>query len=418
MNQPDTQTIPACLDQLQTLLWRMDLTRQTFQPLNHCPSIILNLENYRFFKDREFRQRMLHEDDRATIEQIFHRLKKRNPVNIIFRIRHNDKIHWFRLNGWPTKDPRYFVGGVEDISDQLPLLQTMLEDHNRQLLEHIDLPYPVALFTWPDCTLHRTNQHFIELIGPLPDAEHRILLTDLIKGCLSVPALLETLISERHLTTDLVLSSHNSTTKKQRCRLEHFSYKCAPWLRLAVLDHDSQNTNASPPNLVPTRDEVTQLCRDLDGCRSITEMLERIYQSRGLFPQTDVVMFSDIYARRNKIMVYAKGEMKEELESGAEFPYTGTIAENIVQENLEYLIVDDTQSSIKAIDWILFVPKGINSYMAKARYERGAMRTVLILGSKHKNSFSTLQIAALGEITTAFHKKLKKIRRKDAAAEH
>jgi hypothetical protein len=56
--------------------------------------------------------------------------------------------------------------------------------------------------------------------------------------------------------------------------------------------------------------------------------------------------------------------------------------------------------------------------MAKARYERGAMRTVLILCSKHKNSFSAHQIAALGEITTAFHKKLKKIRRKDAAAEH
>ncbi len=86
----------------------------------------------------------------------------------------------------------------------------------------------------------------------------------------------------------------------------------------------------------------------------------------------------------NKVLVYSVGELNEPLDPGTQFPYTGTIAENIEKENLDYLIVDDTHSSIKAIDWVLFVPKGLYSYVAKALYVRGAMRTVLILCSRKK----------------------------------
>ena len=125
----------------------------------------------------------------------------------------------------------------------------------------------------------------------------------------------------------------------------------------------------------------------------------------------DAVIYSDIYARRNKVVVCAAGELREPLTTGSQFPYAGTIAENIVKEHLDYLIVDDTQSSIKAIDWMLFVPKGVQSYLAKACYERGAMRTVLILCSLRKSSFAEHQIEPLTLLARAFHRQIKKIRR-------
>lgn len=411
MNPHDMESVAFCLDRQQLLLWRMDLIRQTFHPLCHCPAILLSTENYRFFKDREFRRRLLHEDDLTTMEQAFQRFKERKPVDIVFRVRSNGTVHWFRLNGWPTRDPGYYLGGVADISDQLPPLQTMLEEHNRQLLEHLDLPYPVALFTWPGCILQQANPRFAELFGPAPDGKRRVQLADLLQGDLHLPALLETLISERRITTGLVLTARDAQASKMTCRLERFSYQGTPRLRLAVLDDTPHSAAPAPHNAGPEHHNVAELCRDLAGCRSIAAMLDRIYQSRQLFPHTDAVMFSDIYARRNKVLVYPRGTLKEDLEPGTQFPYTGTIAENIARENLEYLIVDDTQSSIKAIDWMLFVPKGLYSYMAKARYERGAMRTVLIVCSQRKSAFSEHQIAALTEITTAFHKQLKKIRR-------
>ena len=156
---------------------------------------------------------------------------------------------------------------------------------------------------------------------------------------------------------------------------------------------------------------IAMLCRDLKTLWSIDAMLESIYAQKELFSSLDAVMYSDIYARKNKVFVYAKGELKEPLNPGSQFAYAGTIAENIAKDHLDYLIVSDTRQSIKAIDWMLFVPKGIYSYIAKACYERGAMRTVLIFCSKQQNRFSEHQLDAISAITDVFHKQLKKIRR-------
>jgi hypothetical protein len=61
------------------------------------------------------------------------------------------------------------------------------------------------------------------------------------------------------------------------------------------------------------------------------------------------------------------------------FSYKGTIAEDINRFSLDYLVVDNTQDSMKPIDWALFVPRGIRSYFAMPFYSRNALRTVLIL---------------------------------------
>jgi hypothetical protein len=121
-------------------------------------------------------------------------------------------------------------------------------------------------------------------------------------------------------------------------------------------------------------------------------------------------MYSDIHARKNSVFVHACGSLFTTLEPGCQYPYSGTIAENIEKEKLEYLIVDDTHASIKAIDWALFVPHGVHSYIAKALYVRGAMRTVLIFCSGRKHAFGDHQVGDLTIIATAFHQRLKQLR--------
>jgi hypothetical protein len=69
------------------------------------------------------------------------------------------------------------------------------------------------------------------------------------------------------------------------------------------------------------------------------------------------------------------------MEPGEMYSYEGTIAQDIERFKLDYLIVDDTLDSIKAIDWALFIPKGIRSYFARPFYGRGALRAVMILCS-------------------------------------
>lgn len=403
-------SLTTTLDKMKLLLWRLDLSKQTFTNLNTCPDIVLSSENYRFFKDRDYQKQMLHVDDLATMEQAINHFKERRRVQIVFRVQLDNRTRWYKMVGWPSDDFRYYEGAVEEISDQIPDLKDIFERQNQVLLEHAGVPYPVALFVWPYCTLQKANLSFVELLGLKPTEKRKVHLKDLLIGDINLPSLLENLISDRQIATELQLTAGERPAIKANCRLEYFSHNGQGYLRLSVLEPSVNNLLArqKPPT---NHDGIKELCKRLTACASSEEMLENIYQSRELFSGLDTVMYSDIYARKNKVIVYAKGKMKESLRPGSQFAYAGTIAENIKKENLEYLIVEDTQSSIKAIDWMLFVPKGIYSYIAKACYERGAMRTVLIFCSQQKNTFSEHQVEAVSMIASVFHKQLKKIRR-------
>jgi len=409
----EMQSVPATLDKMKMLFWRLDLTKRSFVALNECICGVLGLENYRFFKDRKYRERILFSDDLVTIDRAFASFKERTAVRTVFRVQSGGSIHWFKLTGWPTSDHRYYEGAVEDISEHVSRLKAIFEQQNSDLLDISAAKHPVAIFTEYENKLLDANSAFIELFRINSIATDRLFLSGLVAGEIKLSLLMETLLLEGRLDTELMLLPKQCNSCKISCVFKHFTYDGKGYIRLAVVDYpaDSDLVGSQDGLLAVQREEVDSLCQRISSCSSVDLMLDIIYESRELFPGMDVIMFSDIYARQNKVIVYAKGEMLEPLEPGSQYPYTGTIAENIDKENLEYLIVDDTQSSIKAIDWMLFVPKGILSYVAKALYVRGAMRTVLIFCSMSPRTFNKEHIADVTSISSAFHQQLKKIRR-------
>lgn len=413
MTALDAQSVSATLDRMKMLFWRLDLLRRSFVNLNECAIGVLGRENYRFFKDREYREKLLFPDDRVLFDRAVTNFKERVPVRAVFRVQSESTIYWFKITGWPTHDYRYYEGAVEEITEHVGWLKNIFDQQDRRLLNVELEDYPVALFKEQDHQVFKVNPAFLALLGPAAEVNQRYRLEEMVSGDIKLPQLLENLLLERRIALDLQLGFCGGRPVRAFCQLEYFSHQGKGYVRLAVLDRvEENNRNVIPGVEESSKKDVVRICADLADCSSIDDMLERIYQAKELFPAMDVVMFSDIYAAKNKVVVYAKGDMSEPLEPGSQFPYTGTIAENIEKENLEYLIVDDTQSSIKAIDWMLFVPKGIYSYVAKALYVRGAMRTVLILCSRKKQAFREDQIAEVTAIATAFHQQLKKIRRK------
>jgi hypothetical protein len=250
--------------------------------------------------------------------------------------------------------------------------------------------------------LQKANLAFVEGLKLEPGKNNKKYLQEMLSHDINFPAIMETLISKRQITTELTLLTATLEHIKMSCRLEYFSLNGQCYLRLAMLNADTSRSLHRHIHRI-NANEINNLCDELENCWSVEALLERIYQHRHLLPGLDAVMFSDIYAKKNKVIVYATGEMKEPLTAGSQFAYSGTIAENIEKENLDYLIVDNTQSSIKAIDWMLFVPKGISSYIAKALYVRGAMRTVLIFCSRNKNTFSAHQAPLVSTISMCFH---------------
>ena len=412
MTAYEPQSVPATLDKMKMLFWRVDLTKRSFVNLNDCQVGVLGLENYRFFKDRDYREKMLFPDDRALLERTVASFKDRMPVRVVFRVQRDSAIHWFKLTGWPTGDYRYYEGAVEEITEHIAWLKNIFARQDLRLLKVDDLDYPVAVFAANGRRLLRANQPFLDLLAVDSARLSRYQLQDFVKSEVRFPQLLERLFGEGSFTEELLLKVSADSGVKSSCLFEYFTHEGEGYIRLALIDQPDRNKlDGSGARQPIQRQGLRSLCKRLAGSGSVDEMLSQIYAARDLFPGMDVVMFSDIYARKNRVFVYARGDMLEPLEPGSQFPYTGTIAENIEKENLEYLIVDDTQSSIKAIDWMLFVPKGIFSYIAKALYVRGAMRTVLIFCSREKNTFKEEHVAAVTEIATAFHQQLKQLRK-------
>ncbi|MFK5925489.1 MAG: hypothetical protein QM483_02555 [Desulfuromusa sp.] len=412
MTAYEMQSVPATLNKMKMLFWRLDLSKRSFVNLNECAVGVLTLENYRFFKDRDYREKLLFPDDRILMDRAMTSFKARVPVRAVFRVQSDNTIYWFKLTGWPTSDYRFYEGAVEEITEHIAWLKNIFDQQDQNLLNVSEADYPVALFKGAGRQLLVANDLFQRLLGANLSLETKCRLEDLVAGDIPWPQIFETLLLDRRMTLELKLASITKTLITVFCQFEYFSYEGDSYIRLAVIDHVKTDLLAIPQKDIPIENErVNQICADLSQCLSIDTMLKRIYKAKDIFPGMDVVMFSDIYARKNKVIVYSQGEMIDPLQPGSQFPYAGTIAENIEKEHLEYLIVDDTQSSIKAIDWMLFVPKGLSSYVAKALYVRGAMRTVLILCSRKKNAFTEDQIIDVTAIATAFHQQLKQIRK-------
>jgi hypothetical protein len=404
------QMLPS-LQSAPILFWRMDLLKQVFANLNHVGMGGLDDENYRFFKDRSYRDKMVLPQDLAAINSAISDIKQRLPVSVIFRVQSDTKVHWFKLTGWPVEGHRYYEGAVEEISEHIDQLHGIFTKRNRRLYS-VDLDaYPVAIFREGDKQLIRLNAAFSELANIPPLSRKKVCMEDLVAADVKFPLLAERLLLEGRITETLFLNPLGEGNIQALCLLERFGFQGNELIRLSVVEVlMSMATKPDQAKIQSPSADIDKLCTVVGACHSIEDMLGTIFERRDLLPGLDAVMYSDIYVKKNSVFVYASGSLFKTLEPGRQYPYSGTIAENIEKENLEYLIVDDTHASIKAIDWALFVPHGVHSYIAKALYVRGAMRTVLIFCSGQKHAFSDQQVSDVTRIATAFHNRLKHIK--------
>ncbi|MCG8509672.1 MAG: hypothetical protein MI741_10645 [Rhodospirillales bacterium] len=142
----------------------------------------------------------------------------------------------------------------------------------------------------------------------------------------------------------------------------------------------------------------------------IESVLEFLFEHQ-VGPAFEGILFSDIFKRKKKVVVYGHGLPFEGMEQGKVFPYEGTIAETILNLDLDYLVVDDTLDSIKAIDWALFLPAGIRSYFAMPFFRGKTLHSVLILCSTSPNGFPEDRIGEFEPLFAPFEKGVNRWRR-------
>jgi hypothetical protein len=177
-----------------------------------------------------------------------------------------------------------------------------------------------------------------------------------------------------------------------------------------LFSNGKYNANKVPAefNLAVIKKEVLAAARR----GSIIRILDVFLEHQPYLKLADAVLYSDIHIDEGRVIVTGAGEPFSTLKPGVSYPFEGTIAENIINYNLDYLIVDNTLESIKPIDWALFIPNGVKSYFAVPFYEDKILKTVLIFCSIKTDSFNPEIISSFKPLFPLFIEGLSVIKNK------
>lgn len=408
---------------LPALLFRIELVKNRVEYLNNFQLEVLGEKTFLLLKNKNFSREIIFEEDYHIYESYIRSIHDSRNTSAIFRVKNNNgSFNWLKLFGSPNAyDEGFYLGMMVDITPNVAMIKQMDEEEEEQqaMLEMLDNPVVLVDITDKSIVSHNIAAH--ELFGYSMDNFRKLKLSDLyhpsFKG--EMTKIFEDIIFDKKWEGKILFCRKNQTRFLGKTTLRSLKIKGKRLLRISVYAVDSAdlknqsgilgNNMASLPK--SKQQYVQNLCSKVEQLSDIKKTLELFLKSPFDNEEFDGIIYSDILIKKGQIIVFGAGKAFKNLPFGDTFSYDGTIAENIEQYKLDHLIVDDTMSSIKAIDWALFIPYGIRSYFAKPFYERNMLRSVLILCSKKTNVFSEEKIADYALLDEPFIKGLKNWRK-------
>lgn len=412
-----------CLRGLPALLFRIELVKNKIEYLNDFQLEVLGEKTFLLLKNQNFSREIIFEEDYHIYESFCRSVHAGGNSSAIFRVKNSDgTFNWLKLFGSPNAyDTGFYLGMLVDITPNVVMIEQMNEEEEEQqaMLEMLDNPVVLVDIADKNIVSHNIAAH--ELFGYSMDEFRKLKLSDLyhtgFKG--EMTKIFEDIIFDKKWEGKILFRRKNQSRFLGRTTLRSLKIKEKRLLRISVyavdsadLTDQSGDTRSVISKLPDSKQQyVKTLISKVEQLSDIKKTLELFLRTPFGKEEFDGIIYSDILIKKGQIIVFGAGEAFNNLPFGDSFAYDGTIAENIEQYKLDHLIVDDTMSSIKAIDWALFIPYGIRSYFAKPFYERNVLRSVLILCSKKINVFSEDKIEDYALLDEPFIKGLKNWRK-------
>ena len=412
-----------CLRGLPALLFRIELAKNRVEYLNDFQLETLGEKTFLLLKNPHFSQEIIFEEDYPIYEAYIRSVHGADNSSAVFRVNNPDgTFSWLKLFGSPNAfDPGFYLGMLVDITPDMTMIEQMKEREAEQqtMLDMLDNPVVLVDITDKNIISHNSAAH--ELFGYSIDEFRKLKLSDLYHhGFKSeMIKIFEDIIFDKKWEGKILFRRKNQSRFWGKATLRSLKIKEKRLLRISVYGVDSADISrqASGNRTVVTdlpdskKQYVKMLLSKVEPISDIKNSLELFLKNPFDSEEFDGIIYSDILVKKGQVIVYGVGAPFKNLSFGLSFSYEGTIAENIEQYKLDHLIVDDTMSSIKAIDWALFIPYGIRSYFAKPFYERNVLRSVLILCSKKPNVFSEDKLDDYALLDEPFIKGLKSWRK-------
>ncbi len=391
----------SLVESFPALLWRIEIVRSRIEYLNRHIIAGLNEKTTLFLKSADIRRKVVFKEDAILLDGFMEEMKRGKNAETIIRI-HGPagEFSWLKLVGWmPPQDVRYYMGYLMDVSDRVAILKGMLErEAEMQLMIELS-EMPVVLVDLDTKRVLSQNAAALQLFMYSADEFPGLRLPDLFHHAMSsvVHSLYEEILFARKWRGKALFERKTKSVFSAEASVVALLLKDRRILRIALSDIEAARPDdaaAAAPSAAETGNDLLarregELLQALKGQTEMSAILGTLFACQlPRFP-FDAILFSDIHVNKNKVFVHSFGEPFANMAQGEMYSYKGTIAQDIERFKLDHLIVDDTIDSIKAIDWALFIPKGIRSYFAKPFYQRGVLKAVMILCSLKPNAFDS-----------------------------
>jgi hypothetical protein len=413
-----------CIKGMPALLFRIEIAKNKIEYLNDYQIDGLGSNTFLLLKNKTLSKEMILEDDYAYYQSFIKATQQAKASKIIIRLKtSNGEIRWIKLKGSPNSyNPGFYLGVMMDITSSVELVNNIVKEESEKLAMINILDNPVVIVNLETKEIISNNNAAHELFGYSINEFSKLKLNDLYhKGyAREMNKVLENVIFDKKWEGKVFFRRKSKDRFLCNTCMRTFRIKNKILLSVSIysveVSSSEQNTaeqNYLSENYSATENKYIQdLLKKVSSVSEIKNILDLFIKNPlpGL-KAFDGIIYSDIQVNKDKVIVYSSGTGITNPPFGELFTYEGSIAENIEQYKLNYLIVEDTMASIKAIDWALFIPAGIRSYYAKPFFERNTLRSILILCSHKTDTFTDSYIDQYDLLSKPFSKGLKNWRK-------
>lgn len=420
------------IEDFPALLWRIDYIKNKIEYLNDYEIRGLGHKSGLLVQNLEFARRVVLQKDRHLLEDFMRAVRNGETAATIFRIKNDDgEVLWIKLTGTRCRTkPGCYLGFMLDVSPTARIVQSISEKDAEfnTMIEMMD--YPIMLVDAADRSIVAHNAAARDLFHYKPAEFDGLDFSHLCEpGARShINRIYEEALFEKKWEGVLALRRRNNASFMAEICMRSLSLRGKRMFRVSIYHVDAERKKSprirssagrsGAPADRRVKDYAEKMAAMIANESDMPRILQTLLDNQFGRMNFESIIYSDVYTKKNRVVVYTAGETLASLEQGEMFPYEGTIAENIDRYKLDYLIMEDTFSSIKAIDWALFIPRGLRSYFAKPFYQRKVLRTVLVLCSTHPNAFSEKFLADYALLYKPFSLGLSNWRKAKRAKKH
>jgi len=408
---PLQQTLTGALEGIPALFWRLDIVKNEIVFLNDHAVVGLTESIPLVLKDLRHARQVVLEQDMDRFFCCLNKIRKQQAASALVRIKNDEGFfRWIVILSMP--DPESLSGTIGLLADCTDLMDTALTSgwgsNLAEKIALIDLPVVLARFT--DQRIVMANPAAQAAFGCDLARESGLVLEDfLAAGSLEqLPMVIENLIFTGHWNGPLTVLDGQGELVFCECRIRAYAREGENLLWLVLTPQETAGEEGDGGSGEPGQPapEVVAAFAAATDVRSLLRVLLANQPGAGL---ADAVMLSRIFITANRVEVTGQGAVFLQTPEGDTYPYEGSIAENIVRFDLDHILVEDTSRSIKPIDWVLFIPRGIRSYYAKPFFKDGILQNVLIFCSTETKRFSSCNIRPYQSLFAAFESALDRI---------